>query len=285
MSIEDWVQVAAAGATLALAVAAFSQIATSKRQARASEKATGVSQEALREALRSRIDARSPSVVPLPEPSSRTPLLDRHRKGMPMANDLRLLSAESLHRCEVPTGEYAFPEAEHWFLWFKERAALVNEGPTTARVRLSGEADFVASSTTLLPDLGELPVPAQVGPDGRREYLLSPGSAAVFDWGSGHSLGEWADAHKNPNPPNRNAATFLTVTVTTPAGGGVVDHLYMEAGARPIEPVPGRDGQWRLKEGFDFGVTVYPTQRTYLAESSGPQPPPWAERYATDSTG
>lgn len=279
MAVGEWIQASLAVATFTLAAAAFLQMKASARQANAAEAATQASQDAVREALRSRIDDRSPSVVMLPERPSREPLLDRHRKKMPFANELRLLAAESLHRTEVPTEDYAFPESEDWFLWFKERVVLSNEGDITARVRTSGETAFVEAPTDLFPDRGVIPVPAQVGDEGRREYLLAPGHVAVLEWAAGHTLGEWADAYLNPNPPNRNGAMFLTLMVRPPDGGGIVDHLYAEASARPFEPVPGRDSQWRLKEGFDFGVTVLPTQRTYLDLGESPKEPPWATRF------
>jgi hypothetical protein len=70
----------------------------------------------------------------------------------------------------------------------------------------------------------------------------------------------------------------LIVTVFSAVGEGIIDKLYLEAGARPIEPVPGKDSHWRIVEDLAFGATVHPTQRYYLAEGWEPRKPPWAER-------
>lgn len=282
LSLSDSIQAAAALATLALAAAAYwqarsagKQAAAATRQASATERAVEAATEGSREAARARVDTHSPNLVLLPEPPSLSPLLDRHRSGMPQASDLRLLSSHSLHQSEDPTGkEFVFPEAKDWFLWFRERAIIINEGSTTARIRISGEAAFLESATALLPDLGVIPKPPAVGPPDRNEHLLLPGTACLFEWAGGHTLGRWAEAYEHPNPPGPSGR--LTLTVTAFGTQGAIDHVYCEARAFPIEPVPGRGSAWRLASDPRFGFTVYPTQRRYPGDTSDPPTPPWS---------
>jgi hypothetical protein len=162
------------------------------------------------------------------------------------------------------------------------RGVLTNEGAGTARVRLDGEAQFVEGKTTLLPDHGDIAVPPAVGTKNRQEYLLRPGESAVFEWGYGHTLGEWADAQAHPNPPNSNGACFLTIAVFDSFEHGVIDHIFIEMAGRPLVPVPGALGQWKIleqSEEAELGITVYPIHRTYRAEGWTGVTPPWEEVY------
>lgn len=194
-----------------------------------------------------------------------------------MANELRLLDPMSISNSEVVQVEFVFPEAKDWFLWFKEHAVIINEGATTARVRVEGEAGFVTGQSPLCPDLGELAVPPSCGSADRGEYLLRPGSAARIEWGSGHSLERWSRAHGDARGTEGHMP--LVVTVMSGVGEGVIDKLYLEAGARPLEPVPGRDSHWRIAQDLPYGVSVHPAQRYYLAEGWSPKPPPWHGRF------
>lgn len=249
----------------------------------AAQESATAAQDAVREAARTRADETSPRVMALLEAPHWPPLVDSSRSGMPYANALRLLDPRSIHASQQANEAqpFVFDRDRQTFMWFQMRGLLINEGHGTARVRLDGEAQFVEGTSPYAQD-EDIPVPPQVGTERNREYLLRPGDKAIFEWGYGHTLGEWADAYDNANPPNPLGACFLTVTVLDSYANGVIDHIYVEMAARPIEPVPGTIGQWHLTDDrFDnTGVVIYPTQRTYRAEGHDYPPAPWLETYA-----
>ncbi len=87
---------------------------------------------------------------------------------------------------------------------------------------------------------------------------------------------------------NTRALPTLTVLVScrssssTGSQNGVVDHLFIEFSARPIAPVSGRQGQWKLVDepAQHMDLTFYPARRTYWSESDISPAPPWLETYA-----
>jgi hypothetical protein len=181
-----------------------------------------------------------------------------------------------------------FDRDSNGFLWFRVRGLLVNEGTGTARVRLDGEAHFVEGGSPLLSPELVVAVPPAVGTPDRQEYLLRPSETCLFEWAYGHTLGEWADAHSNPSPPNPQGASFLTVTVTDYFEHGVIDHIYIETAARPIISLPNVAGQWAVPHDVkdaSLGLTVYPTRRIYRAEPRQEVALPWEEIYADWNNG
>ncbi len=248
-------------------------------------------QESVKEAARARSDTQAPSVVAFLEPIAWPPLLDINRQRMPQANDLRLLDTLSIQRSRQvqESEEFVFDQDAGAFLWFRMRGLLVNEGRSSARVRLDGEAQFIeenspfeqrptaiaASRSTRPPRL-----PAQVGTYVPKsglsaEYVLRPGQEAVLEWASGHTLKEWSEAYEQPNPPNPKGRLFFSVTVFDYFGGGVTDWIFIEAAGRPIEPVPGRNASWRLAAQNTMATVAYPNVRHYKADKQAPPTPPW----------
>lgn len=258
--------------TLTLAAVAFRQIRVSRGQAKTAEAAVA-------EARRARIDDRSPAVTFLPEPPSRGPLLDTQRSQVPPAAEWSRIRSAFDEGYQPPNEEFVFDAERNCLLWFRERAMLINEGTTTARVRIDGPGRFIEGKSAVLTDRDTVRIPPMVGSPLRREYLLGPGEVALLEWGGGHTLGEWADAHEHPDPPNPNGVFFLAVTVFGHHSGGMVDHIFIEAGARPIEPVAGRHEHWRLSKESRLGVTVHPVHRSYLVEGWTPPTHPAADRY------
>jgi hypothetical protein len=249
----------------------------------AAERSAEAAQHAVREAARQRADDAAPRVIVLMEEPECPPFVDRHRSRMPGADELRLLHPRSLGQSKVATDAqpFTFDRDRSHFMWFRGRGVLINEGQGTARVRLPGESRFLQGSSPLTHDQ-ELQPPPQLGPAQDGQYLLRPGETALFEWGYGHTLGEWADAWENPMPPNPHGACFLNLAAADSFEHGVIDQMYVVVSARPIEPVPGALGQWRLIEDVDrtIGMTIYPIQRTYREEGRGLPPPPWQETYA-----
>lgn len=250
----------------------------------AARESVEASRAAVVESARVRVDERAPRVVALMESPQWPPLVDNSRSAMPQANELRLWDSRSVAQsAEASTkGPFVFDKDKHWFMWFRVNGVLVNEGASTARVRLDGEAHFIEGSTSLLPAEHAIPTPPSVGTPDRKEYLLRPGEAALFEWAFGHTLEEWADAYENADPPNPYSYGQLVVTVFDYFEHGVVDYIYIETGGRPLLPVPGARGQWMVpheKTDVDLGMTVYPTRRTYRTEPRNDAPPPWEPVY------
>lgn len=235
----------------------------------AAKRAAEAAKQAALETARARIDDQAPRTIALMESPQWPPRVSRNRANMPYANELRMFDAQSLHgAAEAGSDDYIFPEQEQWLMWFITRGVLFNEGRTTARVRLDGEARFIEGESTLVP--GEkIPCPPIVGsyhgPDYiAREHLLRPGEIALFEWAYGHQLKAWAAKHGQGTPP----VCELTVTVFDSAEYGVLDRIRIELGAWPLEPVPGRQGHWRLVSDPHTGVTVWPAKREYRSEKN-----------------
>lgn len=247
------------------------QAGAAKDAVLAARESVEAAREAVAESARVRVDERAPRIVALMEEPEWPPRVDRARSQMPYANELRLLDHRSVAASSDagPATPFVFDGQKNWFMWFRMRGVLINEGSGTARVRLDGEAQFIEGTSILLRDRsGEIGVPPMVGTKDRKEYLLRPGDVALFEWGYGHTLGEWADAYEHPDPPNPRCACFLTVTIMDFFEHGVIDHIFVEMGARPIRPVPQALGQWVLREPdeVEIGMTVYPMHRTYRFE-------------------
>jgi hypothetical protein len=158
---------------------------------------------------------------------------------------------------------------------------VVNEGNGTARIRLDGEAQFVDGTSSLVNGV-TLAAPPVVGTPDRREHLLRPGDMALFEWAHGHTLGDWADARENPDPPNPRGACFFTITVFDFFEHGVVDRIHIVMAGRPLLQVPGAAGQWVIPDKVadaEMGMTIYPIRRAYTSEALRNEPLPWEDTY------
>ncbi|WP_433218461.1 hypothetical protein ACQP00_12535 [Dactylosporangium sp. CS-047395] len=275
MTPAEWMQIVAAIGALAAAFAAFSaaragraaartaakqlpelhhQVELNATQAKAAEDQVALTQEmlqqataALREAARARTDERAPLVVALLETPHWPPLVEP--------------SAEAAS----PARLYARDAERNTPLHFRTDGILINEGATTARVRLDEQAHF------------QDPAPA------RRERLLRPGEVARFTWTAGHTIAEWADARENPDPPNPLGACFLTITVFDNFEHGIFDHIHLAMSGRPIVAVDPSFDEVRLashESEAAMAVTVFPTRRTYRFDGPRRDPLPWDSTYA-----
>lgn len=260
--------------TLVLAITAViqghrmrEQLETSERQASSGETSAAAAIEVNKEAVRARIDQVAPRVVAFYE-RPEGPLVDPGRSQMPYANGLRLLSSESFSRSTSSIGqEFAFPQDASTFVWFHGDGLLVNEGTSSALVRLYGEAEFTEGVNPL--DRSHLPIPYLVGDGITAEAILPPGGAAQFRWASGHAVKEWADAGDSPNPPRPEGAIWLTVAVFDAQHTSVIDTLEAVFQPTPITRAPGREGLYRLTE-LDANSAVYvqPATRGYVHEGA-----------------
>lgn len=264
-------------AALAVAALALGQLRQLKRQVDQAEvgvaaatRSADAARDAALEASRARADATAPIVVALIEAPEWPAWLDTVRTSMPGGGELPLLDVQSLHRSR-PVGEresFAFPLEGNQFLWFRMSGRLVNEGATTARVRLDGEAQFVARR---LENDVEVQPPLSLGTGANRSYVLGPGQTACIEWAAGLTLAQWAEASTTP----KGGRGFLTVTVMDSREHGVIDHVFVQMAGRPLEIDPDRHSNWRLGGPESIGLTVYPTRRTYRWDWPTAKEPPW----------
>ena len=250
------------------------QVEISAAQSKAADEQVVLTQDvlkaataAVREAARARTDERAPLVVALFEAPRWPPLIDATRDRMPYGNEPRLLDHRSVAQAEAASPARLFTRnAERTqLMWFQIRGVLINEGATTARVRLDDGAQFVEATAA------------------RRERLLRPGEVAQFEWGAGHTIAEWAVARERPDPPNPLGACFLTITVFDSFEQGVFDHIHVVMSGRPIVPVDDSFDEVRLasrESEADMEVTVFPTRRTYRSDGVRRDPLPWDGTYA-----
>lgn len=295
LTLAEWIQIISAIGAVAAAIAAASaarsgrgaartaakqlpelqkQVEINAAQAKAADEQVVLAQEmlkaataAVREAARARTDERAPLVVALLEAPKWPPLIDAKRDRMPYGNELRLLDHGSVAQAEAasPTRVFARNGERNGLMWFQTRGVLINEGATTARVRLDDDAQFVEATTA------------------KRERLLRPGEVALFEWGAGHTIAEWADAREKPDPPNPLGACFLTITVFDSFEQGIFDHIYVVMSGRPIVSVDDSFDEVRLasrESEAEMGVTVFPTRRTYRSDGARRDPLPWDSTYA-----
>nr|BFE57801.1 hypothetical protein GCM10020063_023270 [Dactylosporangium thailandense] len=295
LTLAEWIQIVSAIGAVAAAIAAASaarsgraaartaakqlpelqqQVEVNAAQAKAADEQVVLTQEMLKvaaaavgEAARARTDERAPLVVALIEAPKWPPMIDATRDRMPYEGELRLLDQRCLAQAEAasPAQVFARNGERKGLLWFQTRGVLINEGVTTARVRLDEDAQFVEAAAA------------------KRERLLRPGEVALFEWGAGHTIAEWADAREKPDPPNPLGACFLTITVFDSFEHGIFDHIHVVMSGRPIVSVDGSFDEVRLasrESEAEMGVTVFPTRRTYRTDGPRRDPLPWDGTYA-----
>lgn len=266
----DWTAVEAIGtasaaiiSALVLGVAVYQlrllrrQVGDAAAGVQAAHRSADAAVKATVDSSKARADASAPRLVVRVDPPAWPPLLDRIRYGMPGGNDLRLLAPLSLSQgvlTETATS-FLFDRDRNAFLWFRLTGVLENEGAGSAFVRLDGEAHFDGHTQ------GE-------------QVLIRPGQLLGFEWGTGLTLGDWADQYGNYRP-GRNA---LIITALDFREHGVIDHVYVELGGRALEPEPGVTGGWRVTAPDHLNVVVYPSRRTYRWEwPEERRPAPWEE--------
>lgn len=286
--LADFGTFVAALATIGLVFLALVQLRSLRQQVTQGQDAVAAAktsaeaaEAAVLESARVRTDEQAPRVIAVMETPEWPPFIDRTRSHMPGGGEPSLL--DTLGQSALAGSQpFVFDTERDWLMWLRVRGVLINEGRGTARVRLDGPARFVEVESALAGVQDLVPMPPTVGTPDRREHLLRPGQAAVFEWGAGHPLGKWADAHENPRPRNPLGACFMIVTVFDWFEYGVVDYIHLEMTGRPIVPVQGRLGHWVTPESLDghVDITVYPTLRMYRAEGEQPPEPPWLETYS-----
>ncbi|WP_147236111.1 hypothetical protein [Brevibacterium sanguinis] len=242
------------------------QLKISARQATSGEKSASAAVDVHRESIRARVDQFAPRVVAFFE-KPEGPYWNTAQTGIPYANDNRLLDRQATETPRNKSHEFVFPQDSGTFLWFRGRGALINEGETSARVRLETQwrfiegVNFITGEFTPLPHLTDNSI--------NSEAILPPGAAALFEWADGHTVGEWADAYSNPEPPRPGGDIWLWITVFDPRGVGVIDTIEARFAPEVISPVSSRVGHWMVNDSSHFGpVYALPITREYVNEGA-----------------
>jgi hypothetical protein len=265
----DWGNAAQVGGVLLnffVLCALLFQVRQGQKATAAAEKSVKAARHAVLETSRARIDERAPRVIALLEKTSWPPTIE-------VVND-------GEHRVHPSySGGLMLPANEDWYLAVDVKGVLVNEGNSTARVVLQeidpdGYAYFMLGKSDLLGDK-TIPSPAKINSLNDKECFLRPGDMALFLFGGVRKLSEWAIAHEKADYPSAGSCR-LTIGVRD-TFGGTIDHIFVEQQGRPIEPVPGVSGHWRIAGEDSVGTTVYPVHRTYIAEGWKTPPLPWAK--------
>lgn len=233
------------------------QIRVGQAALREAKRATDTSDKALKETEHTRIDTQAPRVSAF--------------LNEPMIHGLKSAKDGSFSMQSEP--EYVLPRMKNDRLYILIEGEFVNEGKTTARVHMTNTARFETGELEA-DDMLAIPIPTA-----NQEYLLKPGHSVRFSWSESHTLEEWADAFNNPSPPNPHSACFMEIIVSDAFAEGVVDHIYLEASGRPIEPIEGDKGHWKLGKAGSLAAISYPIIRTYRHEGQDGLEPSWIPVY------
>ncbi|NYH50680.1 hypothetical protein HNR06_000269 [Nocardiopsis arvandica] len=241
------------------------QIRVSKEAVETAQAATKAAEQSVEEARRARVDEQAPRVITILEDPEWPPYFDRNRSGMPGADGPRLLSNESRRSSTVldHTHEFYFPQDRSTFLWFITRGILINEGRTTARVRIEGEGQFIDGESPLYSDL-HIEVPPIAGsttsPSGLHgQRLLQPGKVALFEWAIGMPLKHWTENNYSGPAPRKSS----NIRIFDSMEYGTDDTTTITLTGRPIRPIKGRESAWQMNRYKDIQAVAMPTQRTY----------------------
>jgi hypothetical protein len=234
------------------------QIRVGRDGLKESKRATKASLRAVRETAHTRIDAQAPRVSAFLE----KPLIH----GLKTSNSFGWEDGQ----------QFVLPSMKDDRLYFIVTGYFINEGNSTARIRMNSFAEFLPEDPD--DDLWSF-AGGQLQPS-KEEYLLRPGEKVYFNWSDSHSVEEWTDAYNNPAPPNPHGALFMEVIVTDSFAEGVIDHIYLEMSGRPLKPKEGDASHWRINDSESMVAISYPIVRIYRHEGQEGLQPSWADTYA-----
>jgi hypothetical protein len=253
-------QVEIADRSLEIAMAGLEQTAESVRIA---SRAADAARDAALETARARIDDHSPRVV----------VWDWKPQWPPFIDTLSSLTFQNkpAYRLDLtdpspvdPEREFHFPAEREYFLWFRIYGILKNEGSSSGRVSLDGDARFIEGTSPLFPG-AEFHVPPTTGQHRSssqgytgHQYVIQPGVMALFEWAAGFPVGIWAD-----QTPELAVEDELRIRLQSASEDGIIDITRIRFGARPLASVEGHDGCWRLTSPDQTGLVTYPSARKY----------------------
>lgn len=230
------------------------QVQQGRSSAKAAERSADAAQNAVKEALYARIDQQAPRVIALLD----APVIG----GVQSPGELSWKSDY----------EAVVPRDKDNRMYVGVTGTLINEGKGTARISLNGYADWISEEDD--EPLLTGPLPKFSG-----EHILRPGEQIRFHWSDSHTIEEWTDSFLNASPPNPRGACFMEIIVHDYFKEGVVDHIFLEMSGRPLVPVDGDNGHWKVPDKPEFAAVSYPIERAHLRENNYKITPPWSEVY------
>lgn len=231
--------VAATASNIAVAVGTLGLAAATFALVKKTASAVGATRDLAVEGIKTRLDARAPHItvlVKLPD----WPWLEPSDYGAPNP---------------IPAQQYRIPRDASRPIMIRASGSIINDGTTHARVMLYDGVELV----TPLPDAGG------------GAHLLAPGETAPLVFQRQRPISEWIVAcEKSSDAPPQSKLEFQ-VSVLDSFDEGISDTIIVELQAYPVEPVPGLDGSWQIKNVvaavppavLPYGSVVYPRTRRY----------------------
>lgn len=247
--------------------AAEKQADTAAASAESADVSANAAVAAHKESVRLRVDQSAPRVVAYfnrPDgPYSRTRIQD----GL-LRKENGLLSSEPIDQATEAVGRVlAFPDNANDRIWYKGTGVVVNEGVSSASVRIDTESNFIEGRNPL--DGRDLRLPYMAGDGNSPEAILPPGGAALFEWAEGHTAREWINAIEHPEPANPYGSVWIVITVFDAQRSAVIDTLEAIFTPTPLTASPGREGLWKVEEEDQANrVYVQPVTRGYVFEGA-----------------
>lgn len=238
------------------------QIAASEKQVAIAQKQADDNTTSIELARRTHIDQGAPDVfVTLEAPQG--PQVDPERSQMPGADELRLLDPASFIKSNVHSEwEFHLDSCQNYFLWFYGRGLVTNEGQTTARVRISPEAQYVSGPSPI--DASRVLQLPHIEDEGTNPVaILAPGDQALFEWAAGHNLGEWAQAHQDQQSRDPGGSIWLWIVTFDTRELGVIDTQMVHIQPDPIRPITNKSGHWKFTSTPLNPIAPLPKRRHY----------------------
>lgn len=268
VTVVDWATFAAALGTMVLAGVALyqakqakSQINLGKAQLAAAQEASQAAVEVHHESIRARVDQFAPRVsvhfgaVGGPYYSPGT---------LDLAQRIVALDAENLDSASGM--EFVLPRDGGSYLWFYGRALIVNDGNMTARVRLPGQARFIAGHSAIAGKNVDLPVFRETSVVD--EAILAPGQHALFQWSDGKEVSGWATSAEDPGGQLPGGSVWLWTTVFDTRADGTIDTLMGHFKPELLTAVQGSTGVWRVTDSRAGEMVSLPARRGYRSEGA-----------------
>ncbi len=189
-----------------------------------------------------------------------------HLQSSPQMPGPRLWEPVNVHSRQPLSelGHFVVDESVGVLIWFRIKLQVENIGSGPALVDLSGEMRFIDASTDETLER-TIQLPATVVAADQLRSLLQPGGRAVV---------EWYDCVEAK--ASMEGAPMRKVIMIRDHAGAVVQYIPIEAGAYPLEYVPGSSVMVRVAESPRFGASVYPHLTWYSHEGSPYPQLPWS---------
>ncbi len=223
VSASEWV---AAGAALAAAGVVAWQSWETRRSANASVQAVGAAERAVEaanaglelsrhqfaEAVRARIDAATPQIVVLAPEFPHWP---------------PSVQWDPVRQPGDPRDEFYLPQDGRTTIGVRAEVTIVNDSRTTA-------------------DVQTLELFDENGNTGTIHHTLGPGQRVTMTMLAARTVADWVAIYRQREGGDGGPLTGGTVLYLDPADTGATDRWEVTVGGCPLEPVPGRDGAWRV---------------------------------------